>query len=209
VCAPHCFTGKRTGRDVKAANHPLTTNETPHRSGRLSPPWPGYSHASSTWNPPLVLSIVAVISSSVTFFPVQDDWTASRIWPLWSWIGFSLWVEIWKPIPVLMARSCCNAVPLATFADFTLGGNGGLDSYYDLWPASVHSGSSVSRVDRPSLWCLPLVLHARGSLCSCTCVRTCRHRSVPQTSNVLHPDSLLERPPISKRAGHLQLSVTY
>ena len=27
---PHCFTGKRTGRDVKAANHPLTTNETPH-----------------------------------------------------------------------------------------------------------------------------------------------------------------------------------
>lgn len=29
-CLPLTFTGKRTGRDVKAANHPLTTNETPH-----------------------------------------------------------------------------------------------------------------------------------------------------------------------------------
>jgi hypothetical protein len=76
----------------------------------------------------------------LTFFPVQDDWTASRIWPLVRCIGrhgLASGFGNLDPNSFLMARSCnigCH-VPLATFADFTLDSNGELDSYHCLRPA--------------------------------------------------------------------------
>jgi hypothetical protein len=174
VSTPHCFTGKRTGQDV-TVRWPITlsqrTNENP-QSGPV-----GYRRSGPVVPTPLPRGI-HLCSLSVIFFPSSNGLATMLYWT--SWIGFSvLTLEIWIPIPVWMAQSCNSGCSSGYLCQFYFG-------WY--WRISWSAASQLF-IRAPLLvgytalpWHLSSVLHARGSLRSCTCVPTCHRGSVPDST---------------------------
>ena len=148
-CLPLTFTGKRTGRDVKAANHPLTTNETPHpvRSviAAVARLFPRLFHVEwrSTTEPVLVLpnvrrltTALRVVFGHYVVFEASDFGNSDSQF-LFDDSGVAMRLLLWLLLPILLWMVMVCSKP------------------------SVHSGSSVKRVHRPYSWHLLGVSRAR------------------------------------------------